>query len=133
MRSDRKIETNAPNVAKRSGGHHRSKLCAELAKQGERPPLLGDDDRTADQNYIREVVARDRELGRRYGVEYAAASGDPFGANDEPVGGGTNEVKGITGDQGEDLISAGIQYRDIGWAHYLGGHDAITGTRRATW
>ena len=37
-------------------------------------PLLGEDDATADRNYIKEfVLARNRELGKRYGVEYAEA------------------------------------------------------------
>jgi hypothetical protein len=59
-------------VAKGPGGHHGSKLRAELAKQGKRLPLLGDDDRTADRNYIREfVLAANRELGKKYGLEYA--------------------------------------------------------------
>jgi LmbE family N-acetylglucosaminyl deacetylase len=69
-----KIDANICNVAKGPGGHHGSALRAELAKQGKKLPLLGDDDRTADRNYIREfVLARDRELGRQYGVEYAEA------------------------------------------------------------
>jgi hypothetical protein len=45
-----------------------------LAKRGQRLPLLGDDDITADRNYIKEfVLARSRELGKQYGVEYAEA------------------------------------------------------------
>lgn len=69
---DVKIDANICNVAKGPGGHHGSKLRAELARQGKRLPLLGDDDRTADRNYIREfVLAGDRERGRQYGVEYA--------------------------------------------------------------
>jgi hypothetical protein len=49
-------------------------LRAELAKQGKKLPLLGDDDGTADRNYIREfLLERDRTLGRQYGVEYAEA------------------------------------------------------------
>jgi hypothetical protein len=49
-------------------------LRAELAKRNLRLPLLGEDDETADRNYIREfVLARNRELGRRHGVEYAEA------------------------------------------------------------
>ena len=49
-------------------------MRAQLAKQGKKLPLLGDDDRTADRNYIREfVLAKDRELGKKYGVEYAEA------------------------------------------------------------
>jgi hypothetical protein len=35
---------------------------------------LGNDDAAADRNYIREfVLARNRELGKQYGVEYAEA------------------------------------------------------------
>jgi LmbE family N-acetylglucosaminyl deacetylase len=71
---DAKIEANVCNVAKGPGGHHGSRLRAELARQGKRLPLLGDDDRTADRNYIREfVLAKDRELGKKYGFEYAEA------------------------------------------------------------
>ena len=69
---DAKIDANICNVAKGPGGHHGSRLRAELARQGKKLPLLGDDDGSADRNYIREfVLAHDRELGRRYGVEYA--------------------------------------------------------------
>jgi LmbE family N-acetylglucosaminyl deacetylase len=71
---DKKIDANRANVAKGPGGHLGSRLRAELAAKGQRLPLLGDDDVTADRNYIREfVLARSRELGRRYGVEYAEA------------------------------------------------------------
>jgi LmbE family N-acetylglucosaminyl deacetylase len=71
---EKKIDANLCNVAKGPGGHHGSKLRAELAKQGKKLPLLGDDDRTADRNYIREfMLAGNRELGKKYGVEYAEA------------------------------------------------------------
>ena len=71
---ERKIDANICNVAKGPAGHHGSKLRAALAKQGKKLPLLGDDDITADRNYIREfVLADDRVLGRKYGVEYAEA------------------------------------------------------------
>src|SRR5438128_6921388 len=71
---EKKIDANLCNVAKGPGGHHGSKLRAELAKQGKKLPLLGDDDRTADRNYIREfLLADDRALGKKYGVEYAEA------------------------------------------------------------
>ena len=40
----------------------------------QRLPLLGDDDVTADRNYIREFsLTHNRELGQQYGVEYAEA------------------------------------------------------------
>jgi LmbE family N-acetylglucosaminyl deacetylase len=71
---DKKIDANRANVAKGPAGKHGSHLRAELAKKGLKLPLLGDDDVTADRNYIREfVLARNRELGKRYGVEYAEA------------------------------------------------------------
>ena len=72
---EKKIDANLCNVAKGPGGRHGSKLRADLAKQGKKLPILGDgDDRTADRNYIKELIlAGDRELGRKYGVEYAEA------------------------------------------------------------
>jgi hypothetical protein len=69
---EKKVEANRANVAKGPAGTNGSRLRAELAKRNLRLPLLGEDDATADRNYIREfVLARNRELGKRYGVEYA--------------------------------------------------------------
>jgi LmbE family N-acetylglucosaminyl deacetylase len=69
---DQKVEANRANKAKGPAGHHGSRLRAELARKNQRLPLLGDDDETADRNYIKEfVLARNRELGRKYGVAYA--------------------------------------------------------------
>ena len=71
---DQKVEANRANQAKGPGGRHGSRLRAELAGKNQRLPLLGDDDPTADRNYIKEfLLARNRELGRKYGVEYAEA------------------------------------------------------------
>ena len=71
---DKKVEANRANVWKGPAGTNGSRLRAELAKRNLRLPLLGDDDATADRNYIKEfVLARNRELGRKYGVEYAEA------------------------------------------------------------
>jgi LmbE family N-acetylglucosaminyl deacetylase len=71
---DQKVDTNRANQAKGPAGRHGSQLRAELAKKQLRLPLLGDDDLTADRNYIKEfVLARDRELGRKHGVQYAEA------------------------------------------------------------
>lgn len=71
---DKKVEANRANVAKGPGGTHGSQLRAELAKKNLKLPLLGSDDVTADRNYIKEfVLARNRELGKRYGLEYAEA------------------------------------------------------------
>lgn len=71
---DKKIDANRANVAKGPGGRSGSRLRAELAKSNRRLPLLGDDDVTADRNYIKHfLLDRSRELGKRYGVEYAEA------------------------------------------------------------
>jgi LmbE family N-acetylglucosaminyl deacetylase len=71
---DKKVEANRANVAKGPAGTNGSRLRADLAKRNLRLPLLGDDDATADRNYIKEfVLARNRELGKQYGVEYAEA------------------------------------------------------------
>ena len=71
---DTKVEANRCNIAKGPGGHHGAKLRAELARKNLKLPLLGNDDDTADRAYIKEfVLGRDRELGKKYGVEYAEA------------------------------------------------------------
>lgn len=69
---DQKIAVNRANRAKGPAGNRGSRLRAELATRNLRLPLLGDDDETADREYIREfVLRRDREAGLKYGLEYA--------------------------------------------------------------
>lgn len=71
---DKKVEANRANVFKGPAGHLGSRLRKELAERHLRLPLLGEDDATADRNYIKEfVLTRSRELGRQYGLEYAEA------------------------------------------------------------
>ena len=71
---DKKVEANRANTAKGPAGRLGSRLRAELARRNQRLPVLGDDDITADRNYIKEFgMARSRELGKQYGVEYAEA------------------------------------------------------------
>ena len=71
---DQIIDANRANRAKGPAGNHGSRLRAELARRGEKLPLLGDDDATADRNYIREfLLARRRALGQNHGVQYAEA------------------------------------------------------------
>jgi LmbE family N-acetylglucosaminyl deacetylase len=68
------IDANRANRAKGPAGNHGSRLRAELAKRGERLPLLGDDDVTADRNYIKEfLLVRRRALGQNHDVQYAEA------------------------------------------------------------
>jgi LmbE family N-acetylglucosaminyl deacetylase len=71
---DQIIDANRANRAKGPAGNHGSRLRAELAKRGQKLPLLGDDDDAADRNYIKEfILARSRALGQKHGVQYAEA------------------------------------------------------------
>jgi LmbE family N-acetylglucosaminyl deacetylase len=71
---DQIIDANRANRAKGPAGNHGSRLRAELAKRGQKLPLLGDDDASADRNYIKEfILARSRALGQTHGVQYAEA------------------------------------------------------------
>jgi LmbE family N-acetylglucosaminyl deacetylase len=54
------------------GGNWGSQLRARLAKQGKRLPLLGNDDRAADREYVRQfLLDDDREYGKEYKLEFA--------------------------------------------------------------
>jgi LmbE family N-acetylglucosaminyl deacetylase len=71
---DQMIDCNRANRAKGPAGSLGSRLRAELAKKGQKLPLLGNDDVTADRNYIKEfILARSRSLGQKHGVQYAEA------------------------------------------------------------
>ena len=71
---EQKIDQNLVNKAQGPAGENGARLRARLAARKLRLPLLGNDDRTANREYIREfVLARDRELGRKYGLKYAEA------------------------------------------------------------
>jgi hypothetical protein len=72
---DRRMEGLRVNKAQGPAGSQGSRLKARLAQQGLRLPVLGDDDETADREYIRLFCSTAaRELGQEYGVEYA----EPF-------------------------------------------------------
>ncbi len=69
---ERKIDVNIENKAQGPAGETGARLRARLEKEGKRLPLLGDDDRAANRNYIREfVLARDRKIGARHNLAYA--------------------------------------------------------------
>ena len=54
------------------GGDSGSQLRARLAKQGKRLPLLGNDDRTANREYVRQfLLDDDRQYGKEYNLLYA--------------------------------------------------------------
>ena len=67
----RKIEAIA-ECKSQGGGNRGSLLRARLAREGKRLALLGDDDRTADREYIRQfLLDESREAGKPYNLEYA--------------------------------------------------------------
>jgi len=79
---DRKVECNRLNVTQGPAGESGARLKARLAAEKRRLPILGNDDDTANRQYIKHVVLdldspglrgtpSDRELGRRYGLEWA--------------------------------------------------------------
>jgi LmbE family N-acetylglucosaminyl deacetylase len=56
------------------GGNSGSILRARLAKEGKRLPILGNDDQTADQEYVRRFMLGEcKKLGESYGLAYAEA------------------------------------------------------------
>ena len=68
---DKKVEVNRANKAQGPAGESGAQLRASLAARKLRLPILGNDDETAIRQYIKEfVLAQDREVGRRYGLQY---------------------------------------------------------------
>lgn len=69
---DGKVRANIVNKTQGPGGENGARLRARLASEGRRLPLLGDDDGTANREYIKQLVLHgDRELGRKYSLQYA--------------------------------------------------------------
>ena len=69
---DGKVSANLVNKAQGPAGENGARLRASLAGEGRKLPILGDDDATANREYVKQLVLRNnRELGRRYGLEYA--------------------------------------------------------------
>lgn len=72
---ERKVDVLRVNRAQGPAGDAGSRMRARLAAGNQRLPILGNDDETANRQYIKEfVLGANRELGRKYGVEYA----EPF-------------------------------------------------------
>ncbi len=72
---EQKIEVNLANVTQGPAGENGAALRRQLAQQRLRLPILGQDDVTANREYIRHIVLHeDAELGRNHGVAYA----EPF-------------------------------------------------------
>lgn len=71
---DKKVEANLANLAQGPAGRAGERLRASLAERRLKLPELGDDDATANRQYVKAFVLRaNRELGRAHGLEYAEA------------------------------------------------------------
>jgi LmbE family N-acetylglucosaminyl deacetylase len=71
---DQKINANLVNLSQGPAGRNGERLRASLAERNLKLPILGDDDSMANRQYIKEFVLKsNRELGQRYGLEYAEA------------------------------------------------------------
>jgi hypothetical protein len=71
---DVKVRANVAYKDKGAAGDAGLRLRRNLAKQGKRLPLLGDDDDTANFNYVKHFMMGDNKiLGTQYGLEYAEA------------------------------------------------------------
>jgi len=71
---DTKIESNIVCKTQGPGGDTGARLRKTLADQGKKLPLLGNDDKTANYNYIKEfVLDLDKKTGQKYGLEWAEA------------------------------------------------------------
>ena len=69
---EKKVDVNLANKAQGPAGQNGARLRGSLAQRGLRLPLLGADDNTANREFIKQfVLARDRETGQRYGLEWA--------------------------------------------------------------
>lgn len=70
--TEQKIDANLVNKTQGPAGVNGAQLRASLAGNHMRLPLLGNDDTTANREYIREFVLRpNRVAGKKYGLQYA--------------------------------------------------------------
>lgn len=69
---DKKIDALLMNRAQGPAGEAGARLRASLAARGLQLPLLGNDDNTANREYIRAFILKDNaDLGKKYGLQYA--------------------------------------------------------------
>lgn len=79
---DIKVAANRMNITQGPAGANGARLRARLAAERKRLPILGDDEESANLQYIRHFVLdvasqalrgvpSDREIGRQYGLEWA--------------------------------------------------------------
>jgi LmbE family N-acetylglucosaminyl deacetylase len=71
---DHKVRGNVANKGKGPAGEAGSRLRRELAREGRKLPLLGEDDETANFQYVKHFLMDDwKLLGDRFGLQYCEA------------------------------------------------------------
>jgi LmbE family N-acetylglucosaminyl deacetylase len=69
---DQKVRANVANKGKGPAGDSGARLRQSLAREGRKLPLLGDDNETANFQYVKHFLMDDfRTLGQQFGLEYA--------------------------------------------------------------
>jgi LmbE family N-acetylglucosaminyl deacetylase len=69
---DIKVESNVVCKTQGPGGNNGARLRKRLAEEGNKLEILGDDDQTANFNYIKEfVLEQDRINGNKFGLDWA--------------------------------------------------------------
>ncbi len=69
---ERKVDVLLMSKAQGPAGEAGARLRASLAAHNQRLTLLGNDDETANRQYIKEFVLKDNaELGKKYGLQFA--------------------------------------------------------------
>lgn len=69
---DIKVESNVVCKTQGPGGDNGARLKKRLAEEGKKLAILGDDDQTANFNYIKEfVLDHDKINGEKYGLDWA--------------------------------------------------------------
>lgn len=69
---DIKVESNIVCLTQGTGGESGSRLRKRLAAEGKKLSVLGDDDRTANFNYIKTFeLDQDKKNGEKYGLDWA--------------------------------------------------------------
>ena len=69
---DQKVHVNLANTTQGPAGNTGSTIRKRLAEQGKRLPILGNDDETANREYVKHfALGRDRSRGQAHGLEYA--------------------------------------------------------------
>ncbi|GAH62061.1 unnamed protein product, partial [marine sediment metagenome] len=69
---DIKVESNVVCKTQGPGGDNGARLRKRLAKEGKKLAILGNDDQTANFNYVKEfVLDHDKINGEKYGLAWA--------------------------------------------------------------